>query len=171
VGKPKAPRELTEAFVAGVDAREYERVTRSGAAYSGAWAACWLAQFDQTMAPCGGRNLGVNSNLERMHLIPRQRVEEAIWAMLPYQPVNVFDPESIFDPRLDKWAIIHAAAWDDRNGAIGCEHHHRRFDRHSTPSLVVPRAAVPLHLSEFVFDYFGLGAWEDLAWLADRFPR
>lgn len=170
MAKPKAPEWLRLAFRDGVDEREEARLEEASAAYPGAWAACWLAQFDTRMRSCTGQHLGVVPNLERCHLIPRQRVEGTMWEQLRWSAIyevhsarvteGVFRELSI--PERD--ALILLAAWDPRNGVMGCQGHHRRFDGHATPGLWVPEPASPVHLREFVDDN---GLWSPYE---ERFP-
>ncbi|HET7455419.1 MAG TPA: hypothetical protein VFJ76_07860 [Solirubrobacterales bacterium] len=152
----KAPRELTEAFAQGVDEREALIFDAEGPAV------CWLAQFDRAQRPCEGR-------FERFHLIGRQRVEHALGALLPDAvelTVSTQELWKLADEKPDMpvptapvdWTeVIHAAAWDCRNGGIGCVLHHRKLDSHlvSLPSeeLVVPRSALPEHVEEFAADW------------------
>lgn len=136
--KPKAPRWLTESFAVGIDERE-------AMAQLDEWtdAQCWLAQFDPTNRRCSGR-------YERFHYVSRQRVENALRALLP--DVSVFSAY----PGVDADLVL-LAAWDPRNGGIACEAHHRRFDSHLVPlpseQIVVPYDALPEHVIEFADDY------------------
>lgn len=144
----KAPRELTEAFKEGVDEREAVAFLDEGEVQ------CWLAQFDPAQRPCEGR-------FERVHFLNRQRVRHALFALLPDEYLR--DPlpgEEMYGPTLvlpDWTETLQSAEWDSRNGGIGCEAHHRRFDKHlvSLPSeeLVVPRSALPEHVEEFAADW------------------
>lgn len=63
--------------------------------------------------------------------------------------------------------LILVAAWDSRNAAHGCEHHHRRYDGHAcsptAPRIVIPYSALPPRVIHFAFDY-GIDAQ------LDRFP-
>lgn len=139
MAKPKAPRWLTEAFRDGVDERETVEV-RGERRYYG----CWLAQFDPLERSCDGP-------LERAHCIKRERVENALAALLPAAGTYI-GPEDgwVFDP-VD---LILSAAWDPRNARIGCAHqHHPRFDSKQTPTLIVPRSALPDHVEEFAADW------------------
>lgn len=141
MAKPKAPRWLTEAFRDGVDERQWERV-RLNLADS-----CWLAQHDPLRRPCSGR-------LERVHMIPRQRVERALDALLPTGGSVFLNGEAAILDHLDRRDVILLAAWDPRNAVLGCGgEHHPRFDSKQTPALVVPRSALPGHVEEFVADY------------------
>jgi hypothetical protein len=182
VAKPKAPVWLREAFRDGVD----ERLRATVAPYKGANPLCWLAQFDSKQIACCGP-------LERTHLIPRQRVENAFGAQLlgvrtlcmatdgDYGTCTLPEGHDGRYHREDRsgdlwaewsgvapptWVLI--AAWDARNGKISCEGHHRRFDSHAVspeaPKIVVPPLALPMHTVEFVFDY-GLEPQAE-----DRFP-
>lgn len=162
--KPKAPRWLTQAFADGVD-EEYGRpdsphVQRvpsyPGGFYPGAFGRCFLAQHDERSRPCSGR-------LERAHLIPRQRVENAMWAMLHDATFSA----EYFTCSLNEeiWSLILLAAWDPRNAVIGCEGHHRRLDNHGTPALVIPAPELPDHMLDFIFDW-GLETQAE-----DRFPN
>lgn len=190
MGKPKAPRWLTEAFAQGVDEQVFAVLAGRRAdvgAYPGADPLCWLAQYDPRCRPCSGR-------MERFHFVPRQRAENAIWGQLvgavveePCElcrgsgcnPNNVLAACPGCDgyrtwraPMLngEAWEIIHVVGWDHRNGAIGCEHHHRRFDGHATsaraPKIVVPFAQLPGHVLDYVDDY----GFRDAGWLVERFP-
>lgn len=160
--KPKAPRWLTETFRDGVDDQSLAALPPSP--YRGAARECWLARHDPRRRPCV-------LPLERAHLIPRQRVENALGAILLG---SAFTEEWWEDEELRTWRtpltrdliwdLIHLAAWDPRNGIIACEHHHRRFDNHATPELAIPAFALPEHFTEFVTDW-GL---ENAA--TDRFP-
>jgi hypothetical protein len=105
--------------------------------------ACCLFLHDPAARPCSGR-------LERLHWIGRQRVRNALWCSLPL-PCG---PD-----------LILLAEWDPRNGGIACEGHHRRFDRHLTPELVVPRSALPAHVEEFIAD------WGLELQATDKFPE
>jgi hypothetical protein len=147
VAKPKAPRWLTEAFAAGVDEREAMFALDEGP-YG-----CWLAQFDKEERPC-------TDKLERCHVISRQRVEKALGALLRCEG----GPPSVQMPGTTEWDLVPPspaerddlillAAWDPRNARIACEGHHRRFDAHATPPLVVPYDALPEHVLEFADDY------------------
>lgn len=146
-----APAWLREAFRDGVDETIPDPLPPP--AYVGADPLCWLAQFDPNRLPCTGQPGKV---FERFHFIPRQRVEEAVFALLPYG----------LDPA-DRAAIIRVAAWDSRNAELGCEHHHRRLDSHAcssrAPQIVVPYSALPTRVVHFAFDY-GIDAQ------LDRFP-
>lgn len=166
--KPKAPVWLRESFRDGVDERESARVERSGKPYPDAWTACWLAAHDPLRRPCGGQNLGVVANLERAHMVSRQRVENAMWDALhgavrdegplggDLSACRVLDHDEV-------WDLILLAAWDPRNATINCEHHHRRQDHHATPSLIIPYSALPSHVVQFAFDW---GLEQQL----DKFP-
>src|SRR5690349_1887019 len=62
--------------------------------------------------------------------------------------------------KAEVWDLILLAAWDCRNGGLGCEHHHRRLDSHAdsprAPVLCVPEVALPEHVLDFTADYPGL---------------
>jgi hypothetical protein len=85
--------------------------------------ACWLWQFDDRHYACSGR-------LEAIHLIGRQRIRNRLYGV---------DPE-----------VVETIEWDPRNAAVGCTHHHRRFDSHATPPLRVPAHALPGQALEFI---------------------
>lgn len=150
MAKPKPPAWLTTAFAEGVVELA---PARPAPAYNGALGRCWLAQHDERRRQCSGR-------LERAHLIPRQRVENALGALLPedryYLPDYGLSDDVIRD-------LILLAAWDPRNGVVACEAHHRRFDSHLTPALAVRYEHLPSHLIQFAFDW---GIDSQL----DRFP-
>lgn len=145
MAKPKPHRWLTQSFADGVD-EQHPRWAGGARVLMHPKEACQLAQFDERGRPCEGR-------LERAHLIPRQRVENALAALMPHNPVRITDPASIFEPRLDKKELILLAAWDPRNGVVVCQHHHRRYDSHATPELCIPAAALPDHVVEFIYDW------------------
>lgn len=151
---PDAPAWLCEAFRDGVDERygavdsDRPRVHRVPA-YVGAQGYCWLAQHDPRRLPCTGR-------LERFHFIGRQRVKHALGALLPtygYFPSLPDDSITQMMDGFDRGALLVLAEWDARNGGVACEGHHRRFDNHATPELVVPGDAVPGHVFEFLCDW------------------
>jgi DnaJ-class molecular chaperone len=113
--------------------------------------------------------------LERFHFVGRQRVENALGALLPAPTPcdeckgtgRAFDnidgmsailaatpcPACFGTGTYDLAAVILLAAWCPRNGGIACVGHHRRLDSAATPSLTVPRAALPAHVEEFAADY------------------
>lgn len=151
--KPKAPRWLTESFRDGVDERETMRALYD-LAFKGT--GCCLAQHDPHDRPCSGR-------LERFHYINRQRVENALGALLPRTPYWHWPGERGITGEL-RDELILLAAWDPRVGGIGCEGHHRRLDSHLTPELVIAKSALPDHLLEFATD------WGLESSLEERFP-
>lgn len=143
-----APAWLREAFRDGVDERGAE-FRRAGLtpAYPGADPLCFLADHDARIRPCV-------RPLERFHFIGRQRVRNALGATLPN--VQVASALAAFDP--DTWRsiapeLIELAEWDPRNGGFACEQHHRRFDSHMMPPLIVPLHALPGHVREFAEDW------------------
>jgi hypothetical protein len=144
--KPRSPVWLCESFRDGVDERELVEV---GAGFASEWRyyGCWLAQFDPLEQDCGGRNFPY---LERFHFISRQRVENALGALLPWWASQPLRGGFRMDERNE---LILLAAWDPRNGGIACEAHHRRLDSHATPELVVPRSALPKHVLEFAEEW------------------
>lgn len=145
MAKPKAERWLTEAFRDGVDERDAPTtIWRESGWGKRVNPACWLAQHDPARRPCAGR-------LERFHFIPRQRVENALGALLPSAGPIIDIPFGTWD--WDPTDVILLAAWDPRNGGIACEQHHRRYDSHLTPALVVPHDALPDHVHEFAEDW------------------
>lgn len=163
MAKPRAERWLTETFAAGV----YERVMGENPRRA---IPCWLAQHDPAHRLCSGPG-------EVFHFIPRQRVEAAMWDQLP-------DPNELSlsgalgsavwsygEYRAWRDELILLAAWDPRNGGIGCEQHHRRTDKHrvTLPSeqIIIPRAALPIHVEEFIADY----GFNMAPWLEERFPQ
>lgn len=158
-----APAWLREAFKDGVDDREMvyrdgvERFRAKGRPYAGANPWCWLAQFDPVKLPCAGQ---AGKLIERFHFIPRQRVETVLADRLRFALVRdhlgvdlPLEPGEARD-------LILLAAWDPRNGGLGCEHHHRRLDSHAVspraPAIVVPELKLPDHVLEFSRDYPGL---------------
>lgn len=150
MAKPKAPRWLTEAFRDGVD--EFLNLEDPTWHHRPSQYPCWLAPHDPAGHECTGP-------LERFHFIPRQRVENALGALLPQNAAG-WSAEArergglgFPEPR----DLILVAAWDPRNGAHGCEHHHRRFDGHAlspeAPKIIVAAAALPERVNNFVDDY------------------
>lgn len=168
MAKPKAPAWLCESFRDGVD----EAFTAEHGlglprpAYPGASPWCWLAQFDPARRPC-------TEHLERFHFIPRQRVEHALWALLPAEGAwfALEDADAGEDCAtwqfLGRWDVILLAAWDSRNGGFGCEGHHRRLDKHqvSLPreQILIPYSALPGRVSQFALTF---GLEHEM----DRFP-
>lgn len=156
MAKPKAPVWLREAFRDGVDeeGRHQRILTMRAPAYVGASGACWLAQHDPARRPCSGPH-------ERFHFVGRQRVENAMWDRLRDALIEEDDGEggTFRTPflRFEVWDLTLLAAWDPRNGGVGCEHHHRRFDGHAcssrAPKIVVPRLALPAHVEDWGADY------------------
>lgn len=154
MAKPKAPRWLTEAFRDGVDERDLPNFDAgpppvvTPLVYAGANPACSLAHHDPARRPCSGP-------LERFHFIPRQRVENALWAMLRGGSIEVSPGASLAGilSAAEIWDLILLAAWDPRNGGIGCEGHHRRKDNHATPPLPIDGIDVPGHVLDFTVDY------------------
>lgn len=135
MARPKAPRWLTGAFRDGIDERDTVVVSSGERKYYG----CQLAQHDPLERPCSG-------GLERFHWIGRQRVENAMGALLPYLMP--------FDWRWDRDEIILLAAWDPRNGGIACaDEHHARLDSHREPTLIIPASALPSHVHDFAADW------------------
>jgi hypothetical protein len=141
MSKAKAPEWLREAFRDGVE----EHVAHLRGLIVHPHDACFLARHDDRRRPCSGP-------YERFHFINRQRVENAMAALLPYaweaDALGAFLTET-------EWTrddLILLAAWDPRNGGIACEGHHRRFDSHLTPPLTVPRLQLPARVIEFVTD-------------------
>jgi hypothetical protein len=146
MAKAKAPAWLTTAFAEGV----LELAPpRPAPAYKGALGRCWLAQHDERERPCFGP-------FERFHFIPRQRVEHTLGAVLPVATGQwgELDGERVVEyvdfPRDE---IVLLAAWDPRNGGVGCEGHHRRYDSHLTPTLKLHAVALPDHVLDFIFGW------------------
>lgn len=137
MSKAKAPGWLRESFKDGIDERFWEPPIYVGptqGVYPGANARCQLAYHDPLRRPCSGR-------LERFHWVNRQRIERAMDALLPR--------DTTFDENMERAGLVLLAAWDSRIGAIACEEHHRRFDNHATPPLIVPYEALPSHVIEW----------------------
>lgn len=88
----------------------------------GAALPCWFA--DQDERACDGPR-------EAAHFIARQVIRNRLWA-------HGADAD---------WTEL--AEWDPRNAVCSCHAHHRRFDLHLTPSLVVGRESVPEAVQEF----------------------
>jgi hypothetical protein len=145
---PDAPRWLLEAFRDGVDDFAHnERPLMGYMPYAGAWPGCFLANFDTAKIPCSGQQ----ERYERFHFIPRQRVEKIVADLL--YTANFEDPFRLLDIA-ERREIVALAAWDARNGGLGCEHHHRRYDSHAhspqAPRIVVPAMHLPEHVDDFI---------------------
>jgi hypothetical protein len=159
-----APAWLRESFRDGVDER-LAAIRQPVPAYPGADPYCWLAAHDPKRWPCTGQPGKV---FERFHFIPRQRVENAVFALLLGAEIEEswndwngeeggagdYDRPMMPEERDD---VILLAAWDPRNAELACEHHHRRFDGHACsprkPKIIVPRAALPGRVVQFALDY------------------
>lgn len=148
--KPKAEAWLRESFAEGVDERDDSNRRYYNHRQS---PRCWLAQHDPLGIECGGR-------LERFHFIGRQRVEGALGDLLPlhiqergYDSHPSTEGPVAWLSDLPRDEVILLAAWDPRNGGVGCEHHHRRYDGHMTPKLDIPGVVVPKHVLDFLLDY------------------
>lgn len=89
---------------------------------------CFLAPFDDHGRDCDGK-------WEALHFFGRQELRNS---PLLYG--------------LER-EIVELIEWDDRNAALACEGHHRRFDSHATPALILPRIALPDDTEEFVLQY------------------
>jgi len=167
VAKPKAESWLTTAFAEGVPELSAIDRPRPAPPYKGALGRCFLAQHDPNRKPCKGP-------LERFHFLRRATVEDALWARL--YMAHVDEPcgiciDGVVDGAypcsscngLGFWRaplvkgevddLILLAAWDPRNAEVGCEGHHRRYDRAIGPLLTVPVLALPIRTVDFVFDY------------------
>jgi hypothetical protein len=167
VAKPKAPRWLTEAFADGVvDLVRQDHFDL----LPDRRPPCFLSYFDPDRRGCEGE-------FERFHFIGRQRVEHALGVLMPAagercpwcsgrgcDPGNVLADcptcggSCVTAPvDFDSTPLILVAAWDPRNGGIGCEQHHRRFDDHqvSLPRnrIVIPLSALPGRVVAFAGDY------------------
>ena len=129
---------LTDLY-AGFYAAGIERAQHVGRRGS----ACWLGRYDPLRLPCEGR-------IELCHAVNEQRVRNALYALLPTTPDR------------DDWLLM--AAWDPRLAIPGCEGHHRRFDSHLTPPLVIPRHLAPASAVEWAAD------WGLESQLEARFP-
>lgn len=163
MAKPKAPEWLREAFRDGVDDREMvyadgvERFRKKGRPYAAANPWCWLAQFDPKQLPCAGQP---GHFIERFHFLRRLSVEDRIGFMLGRLPGDAYEMS-----KADRDEFILLAAWDPRNGGLGCEHHHRRADKQAgsprAPSIDVPPFALPEHVDEFIADWGLLAVAEE----------
>lgn len=89
---------------------------------------CWLARFDPLHRPCEGR-------VEAFHFIGRQQIRNC-------PTLHGLHPD-----------LVELAEWDDRNGGPGCELHHRGYDSHTAPRLIVPFAEVPLDTIECITEW------------------
>lgn len=146
--KPKAPRWLTQSFADGVAERD-------------PWA-CALAEHDPLKRPCSDK-------AEIFHYVNRQRIENALGALMPMTWDAVEDVVRIeieraesysdlalpdfYDPALWAPELILLAAWDPRVGGIGCSEHHPRIDSHLAPlpaeRLIIPYHALPSHVTDW----------------------
>lgn len=136
--KPKAPEWLRLSFRDGVDERRGAPIPVSASRSTG----CQLAQHDLLQRPCSGR-------LERFHYVNRQRIELAFAALMIWTPE--FDALGLTVG--DVQDLVLLAAWDPRVGGVGCEMHHRRYDNHLMPPLIVPYDALPSHVTDWASDY------------------
>lgn len=138
----EAPKWLREAFRDGVDDAVAHELAQ--APWDEGQGVCWLRPFDTRRQPCSGK-------LERFHFIGRQRVRNLLWDALLYAVYA--ETQEIFETR----ETIMLAEWDARNGGIGCEGHHRRFDGHAcsarAPKIVIAGGDVPGHVREFACCY------------------
>jgi len=150
--KPKAPSWLRESFKDGVDFRVSE-----GREFSDGYYGCQLAQHDSLQLPCSGR-------LERFHWVNRQRIENAMGALLLGAEVEEWwsdwngeeggaGTDCFTMPQDWLGEIVLLAAWDPRVGGIACEVHHRRYDRQLGPLLTVFYDALPSHVIEWSEDW------------------
>jgi hypothetical protein len=166
VPKPKAESWLTSAFAEGVPELSGINRPRPAPPYKGALGRCFLAHHDERRRPCKGP-------LERFHFLRRQTVEDALWALLRDAVVDEPCPlcvDGVVDGaypcsgcqngtfrapllRVEVNGLILLAAWDPRNAEIGCEGHHRRYDSHATPRLLLDYHQVPDRVIEFALDY------------------
>jgi len=89
---------------------------------------CFLAPYDPLEQPCYGR-------WEAFHFFGRQEVRNS---------------PALYGLERD---FVELIEWDGRNAGLACEGHHRRFDSHATPGLVVPAAALPGDVVEFIYDW------------------
>lgn len=96
--------------------------------------------------PCHFGPLGCEGRIEAAHWISRQRLNNALYA-------HGLGPDE-----------RQVAEWDPRNAVPSCTSHHRRFDSHRGPPLIVYRHEVPELVEMFAEDW-GLGGS-----LADRHP-
>lgn len=86
---------------------------------------CFLEPFDKEKRPCVGR-------FEAFHFFGRQELRNspALYGL--------------------EREIVELIEWDCRNAGLGCEGHHRPFDRHATPILILPRIVLPEDVEEFI---------------------
>lgn len=150
---PDAPSWLRAGFALTIDERAETEglLPRSAYARGGCQEqACRLARSDALVRPCAGK-------FERFHYLGRQRVENALYALLPGEVVHDPSPgteEYGSGVEFPDWSdVILLAEWDARNGGIACEQHHRRFDNHLTPPLKVAAADLPGHFLDFLCDW------------------
>lgn len=123
---------------------------------------CWFAPFDAR--PCEGR-------IEACHFINRQRIKNALWAAMRevrFQAIGRFEGERVLDEPafpadVAAWRdeLIDLACWDPRLAVPGCTAHHRPFDSHATPRLLIFRGEVPVPVEEAVRDWGLETALED----------
>lgn len=136
---------------------------------------CWFGENVPGIDPCEHGPRGI----EGAHWIKRQRVENALDALLPWggmlpcprcvpgdaaNECEWCEGGLIFWPNEDRRDVILLAAWDPRNGVPACEKHHRRFDGHRVDArneLVIWRHEVPAHVEAFALDWGLEQALED----------
>lgn len=116
---------------------------------------CWFAEMRPSLGEHGVDVGPCEGWIEGAHWIKRQRVEAIVdgWIIVEQCRGEIHS-------RWDEDLTL-LAAWDPRNGVAACERHHRRFDGHRMPPLVVPRLLVPNHVVEFVNDWGLETALED----------
>jgi hypothetical protein len=142
VKRPVPPQELTEGFLEKAFSWYHHGGTggagdRPMRLFDGG-PACWLWQFDMLERPCSGR-------LEGVHLLGRQQIRHTLRRQLATDAwaEGAIDPADVDD-------LVQLAEWDPRNAAAGCTGHHRRFDSHATPELLMPAEALPLQALIFI---------------------
>jgi len=119
---------------------------------------CWLSQVDPLHRSCEGP-------VEVFHFISKLRLRDIL---APYFPPSGPCPECAGEGCefcneegwIDFEGLFTLAEYDPRNAGPACEYHHRRFDSHVSPTLVVPRPYVPLHVWEFAEDWGILSEYE-----------
>jgi hypothetical protein len=132
MAKPAVDRDLAEAWLeAAVRSR---RDRRRGEPW------CWLAQFDKTGTPC-------SEKIEGIHLIGRQRIRNVLTPLVVPAEKGIAASPTMLIAFIED--VVRLAEWDPRNASLGCEVHHRRFDSHATPELLVPRSALTPPFFEF----------------------
>lgn len=176
--KPKAESWLTTEFAEGVPELSAIDRPRPRPAYKGGLGRCFLAKHDEHRKPCEGRlerfhflrratvedalwarlcgavAHEVCANCLGAGDVPGDFASDTSGGLMLCPNCDGADEflEPLTKGEVDDLLLL--AAWDPRNGEVGCEGHHRRYDNHAgTADLIVPVLALPIRTVDFIFDY------------------